>query len=112
VTDLIAVRVITYFGHDIDRIERELQAQLEVSERKSRDARKALAEDRFGYRSVHLIARLRRPLVPPGRSAIRRRWFEVQIRSILDHAWSEIEHEAVYKSGVMFPSRTIHSCAG
>ena len=27
-----------------------------------------------------------------------------QVRSILDHAWSEIEHEAVYKSGVLFPA--------
>lgn len=104
VTDLIAVRVITYFGHDIDRVERELRGQLEISERKSRDARKGLAEDRFGYRSVHLIARLRPALLPTGKSAIGRRWFEVQIRSILDHAWSEIEHEAVYKSGVNYPA--------
>lgn len=34
---------------------------------------------------------------------LRRRWFEVQIRSILDHAWSEIEHEVIYKSGVKYP---------
>jgi hypothetical protein len=34
---------------------------------------------------------------------LRRRWFEIQIRSILDHAWSEIEHEVIYKSGVKYP---------
>jgi ppGpp synthetase/RelA/SpoT-type nucleotidyltranferase len=101
VTDLVAARVITYFRRDIDRIERELHVALEVSEKKSRDARSALAEDQFGYRSVHLIARLRPQSVRP-RSDLGRRWFEVQIRSILDHAWSEIEHEAVYKSGVDF----------
>jgi hypothetical protein len=26
-------------------------------------------------------------------SHLQRRWFEIQVRSILDHAWSEIEHE-------------------
>jgi len=73
-----------------------------VSEAKSRDARNVLAENEFGYRSVHLIARLR-PATALNRPNIGRRWFEVQIRSILDHAWSEIEHEIIYKSGVEYP---------
>jgi ppGpp synthetase/RelA/SpoT-type nucleotidyltranferase len=105
VTDLVAVRVITYFGRDIDRVERHLRAALDISDRKSRDAREELADDQFGYRSVHLVARLR-PRSVRIRSDLGRRWFEVQIRSILDHAWSEIEHEAVYKSGIDFPSST------
>jgi hypothetical protein len=33
-----------------------------------------------------------------------RRWFEIQIRSILEHAWAEIEHEVVYKAGVDYPT--------
>lgn len=101
-TDLLAVRVITYSKNDIDDVARRLRTMLHVSETKSRDARKELAENEFGYRSIHLVARLR------GHDArgvaIGRSWFEVQVRSILDHAWSEIEHEAVYKSGVLFPA--------
>ena len=105
VTDLIGLRVITYFAGEIDRIDEQLRRHLEISERKCRDARKELEEDQFGYRSVHLIARLR-----PGQakgvavSHLQRRWFEIQIRSILDHAWSEIEHEVVYKAGIEFPT--------
>jgi ppGpp synthetase/RelA/SpoT-type nucleotidyltranferase len=102
-TDLLAVRVITYSKNDIDDVARRLRSKLHVSEAKSRDARKELAENEFGYRSVHLIARLRAPGALD-HAAIGKRWFEVQVRSILDHAWSEIEHEAVYKSGVRFPS--------
>lgn len=105
VTDLVAARVITFFGRDIDRVEQQLHTVLDVSERKSRDARRELAEDQFGYRSVHLIARLR-PESVTTKSEIKRRWFEIQIRSILDHAWSEIEHEAVYKSRIDFPATT------
>lgn len=105
VTDLIGLRVISYFAGDIDRIAAQLRMHLDISEQKCRDARKELEEDRFGYRSVHLIARLK-----PGQargvtvSHLQRRWFEIQIRSILDHAWSEIEHEVVYKAGIEFPS--------
>jgi len=105
VTDLLGLRVITYFARDIDAVAAELGVHLDVSERKSRDVRRELEEDQFGYRSVHLISRLRpTDAKRGGYRALRRRWFEVQIRSILDHAWSEIEHETVYKSGVTFPS--------
>jgi hypothetical protein len=31
------------------------------------------------------------------------KWFEVQVRSILEHAWAEIDHEVRYKSGVDYP---------
>ena len=104
VTDLVGVRVITYFAKHVDLIEAELRAGLEVSARKSRDARLDLGDARFGYRSVHLVARLRpSPATLEQNRNIRRRWFEVQIRSILDHAWAEIEHEVVYKSGVDYP---------
>lgn len=104
-TDLIGLRIITYFAGDIDRIDAQLRRHLDVSESKCRDARKELDEDQFGYRSVHLIARLK-----PGQakgvavSHLQRRWFEIQVRSILDHAWSEIEHEVVYKAGIEFPA--------
>jgi hypothetical protein len=89
---------------DLDAVATELRNWLDVSERKSRDARSELEANRFGYRSLHLIARLRpdEALLPENKT-IRRQWFEVQIRSILDHAWSEIEHEVIYKSGVKYP---------
>ncbi len=104
VTDLIGVRIITYFAESVDSVAATLQASLDVSGRASRDARAALEDDKFGYRSVHLIARL--PASTRGDirfRALGRRWFEIQIRSVLDHAWAEIEHEVVYKSGVSYP---------
>jgi ppGpp synthetase/RelA/SpoT-type nucleotidyltranferase len=103
VTDLIGVRVITYFAPHIDPIGNKLRTSLEVSRARSRDARVELESNEFGYRSLHLIARLRARQLPEYKN-IGRRWFEIQIRSILDHAWSEIEHEVVYKSGIAFPS--------
>jgi ppGpp synthetase/RelA/SpoT-type nucleotidyltranferase len=104
VTDTIGARVITYFAADVDIISATLSSRLEISALKSRDARAELGDDRFGYRSVHLVGRLK--LSDANQSQNRnlaRRWFEIQIRSILDHAWAEIEHETVYKAGIDFP---------
>jgi hypothetical protein len=49
------------------------------------------------------------------RNFLRDHWFEIQVRSILEHAWAEIEHEIVYKSGIKQPreiTRRFASLAG
>jgi hypothetical protein len=38
-------------------------------------------------------------------------WFEIQVRSILEHAWAEIEHEIVYKSGITYPTEVLREFA-
>jgi ppGpp synthetase/RelA/SpoT-type nucleotidyltranferase len=99
-TDLVGVRVVTYYASDVDTIVARLKASLELhpDRRKSPDKRVELDVREFGYRSVHLVVRgqggqlTRHPI-------LRGRWFEVQVRSILEHSWAEIEHEIVYKSG-------------
>lgn len=61
--------------------------------------------DRFGYLSLHFIARLsdgRVELVEYRRFKGLR--FEIQIRSILQHAWAEIEHDLGYKSASGVPA--------
>lgn len=107
VTDHIAARVIVYYVEDVDRVTDELRAILDVNKTKSRDARAQMGEHEFGYRSNHLVARVRRAVREgvegANLKALGGRWCEIQIRTILDHAWSEIEHELVYKSGVAYP---------
>jgi ppGpp synthetase/RelA/SpoT-type nucleotidyltranferase len=106
-TDKLGVRVITYFESDIAQVVDLLERQLEINKQKSEDKRTKLSLREFGYLSVHLIAR------PKGRWSrslkyrpIHGMWFEIQVRSILEHAWAEIEHEIVYKSGIAFPDET------
>lgn len=106
-TDKLGVRVITYFESDIAHVVDLLERQLEINKHKSEDKRTKLSLREFGYLSVHLIAR------PKGRWSrslkyrkIRGLWFEIRVRSILEHAWAEIEHEIVYKSGIVFPDET------
>ena len=105
VTDIIAARVITYYKDDVDVIVKALSSALEVDTHRSVNKREELEAVEFGYASMHLIVRTKGSWsTSPRYWALRDKWFEIQVRSILEHAWAEIEHEVVYKSGIDFPA--------
>jgi ppGpp synthetase/RelA/SpoT-type nucleotidyltranferase len=111
-TDCIGVRVIAYHESEIDKIVDRLSSQFDIDSKNSVDRRRALDLRSFGYRSVHLIARLKGfRASSPEYAELRGRWFEIQIRSILEHAWAEIEHEVVYKSGIDYPADVLRRFA-
>ncbi len=105
VKDKIGVRVITYYMDDVDRVADLLKMEFKVDKQNSEDKRTVLGTSAFGYRSVHLIARLSGSrLSSPEYTSLRDHWFEIQVRSLLEHAWAEIEHEVKYKPRVDYPS--------
>ena len=104
VTDIAGVRITTYFDDDVDRIAKIVEAEFDVDKQHSVDKRKVLEADRFGYQSLHYVVSIsseRCNLVEYRRYAGIR--FEIQIRSILQHAWAEIEHDLGYKSSLGVP---------
>jgi ppGpp synthetase/RelA/SpoT-type nucleotidyltranferase len=104
ITDLIASRVIVYYQDAVPIVVKALSDALEINPYKSIDKRKELEAVEFGYTSVHLIARTRGAWsTSPKYFQLRNKWFEIQVRSVLEHAWAEIEHEVVYKSGIQYP---------
>lgn len=102
-TDLLGIRVITYFRDEVDEVAKVIEREFTIDTDNSVDKRPGDA-DRFGYLSVHYVAELsqsRTALREYGRySGIK---FELQIRSILQHAWAEIEHDLGYKSEAAVP---------
>lgn len=96
ITDQIGLRVITYLRGDVDVVARVLHEEFEVLD--DRDMGLATAsEGRFGYASRHLVVRLRDGVGLPqmqGRPA------QVQVRTVLQHAWAEFEHATRYKGVV------------
>jgi ppGpp synthetase/RelA/SpoT-type nucleotidyltranferase len=111
-TDKVGARIITYYSHDVDRIVDLLRPHIEIDPRKSVDKRNTLGLRGFGYSSVHIIARLRAHEVKKSLYAcLDGVWFEVQVRSILEHAWAEVEHEIVFKSGIEHPDSVIRRFA-
>ena len=81
------------------------------------DLRRALLqEERFGYQSEHYLVKLdSKRTALPEYSSHRGLIAEVQVRTILQHAWAEIEHDIQYKSSVTIPNtirRRFMSLAG
>jgi ppGpp synthetase/RelA/SpoT-type nucleotidyltranferase len=94
-TDLIGVRVVTYVHRDVDAVATLLHDELRVHD--DRDLGEETArEGRFGYASRHLQARLG-PEAKAACPAIGERQVQVQIRTVLQHAWAEFEHDIRYK---------------
>ena len=94
ITDISGVRIITYFLNDVDRASEIIKNEFEIDWENSVDKGAQLAPDRFGYLSRHYVAKL-----PESRLRLTEYKqfgdckFEVQIRTILQHAWAEIEHD-------------------
>ena len=105
ITDILGMRVITFYLDDVDKVASAIERLFEVDWEDSVDKRKLLDLDSFGYLSLHYICRT--PGLPYR--------FEVQMRTILQHAWSTLDHDTGYKSGVEIPRyyiRNINQLAG
>jgi predicted RNase H-like nuclease/ppGpp synthetase/RelA/SpoT-type nucleotidyltranferase len=97
--DLLGVRVITFVAGDVEVVADLLADQLVV--RDDRDLGELTAsEGRFGYASRHLQVALDPARADPGHGALRGREVQVQLRTVLQHAWAEFEHDIRYKGSV------------
>jgi putative GTP pyrophosphokinase len=102
ITDLAAARVITFFPKSARRVEEIIQAEFRVLERA--DKAELLGDDRLGYQSVHYLVRLSpERLKLPEYQRFAELTCEIQVRTVLQHAWAEIEHDIQYKSVLTIP---------
>lgn len=103
-TDIFGLRITTYFSDHVDLISNLIEREFKIDDLNSIDKRKAIEPDRFGYMSLHLVVEhsdLRTNL--PEYHKFKGIKFEIQIRTILQHAWAEIEHDIGYKSREQVP---------
>jgi putative GTP pyrophosphokinase len=100
VTDLVGLRVTTYFEDAVDRVGGLLEQHLPIDLSRSTDKRRRRDASAFGYRSLHYVCRLG----ADGAALPAEACCEIQIRTVLDHAWAEIEHDLGYKSRDTVPA--------
>ena len=116
VTDLAGIRIITFIEADVKRVCDVIRRSFHVDEDRSLDKAQELDVDRFGYRSIHFVCDLGESRAAlPEFSLYRGLLFEIQVRTVLQHAWAEIEHDRNYKLAGVLPSelrRRLHSIAG
>jgi putative GTP pyrophosphokinase len=116
ITDLAGVRIITYIESDANRVCELIEESFNVHYDKSLDKSNELAVDEIGYRSIHFVCDLGKDRVKlPEFSLYKDLVFEFQVRTVLQHAWAEIEHDRSYKFSGVLPSnlqRRLYLIAG
>ncbi len=101
ITDLIGVRVICLYESDIEKVVTLLRENFECLDITDKSTQLMKQTNQFGYKGVHLDLRLsknRKKL--PEYLGIENFKFEVQVRSIVQDAWSEIDHKLKYKKSL------------
>jgi len=94
ITDLMGIRIICPFLEDLSAAEELIKENFEVieTERKGHYTFKE-----FGYESTHILVKIPQNILDehgdPGTNIA-----EIQVRTILQDAWAEVEHELVYKA--------------
>lgn len=106
ITDLCGIRIITYFSDDVDKIAELISQEFEVDVENTIDKRKSEDPTKFGYVSLHYVVGLKAENTSPtlyGR--FKNIKLEIQIRTVMQHAWAEIEHDLGYKSKEDIPDQ-------
>lgn len=101
INDLVGVRVTVFHSTAIPQAIDVLSESFEVIRSVDKAAETRISGG-FGYGSHHLIVKVTDAI--DELAAYRGLTFEVQIRTVLQHAWAEFEHDIRYKHGPKPPS--------
>lgn len=103
--DLCGARIIVHTTEQVRWVSEFIERNFIILEKE--DVQKRLGENQFGYLSIHYIVRIK-PLHNYGinkktQQSLIEKKVEVQVRTILQHAWSDILHDRTYKNKIELP---------
>lgn len=99
IKDLLGLRFIVPFLEDVESVVEIIKKSVDVVDIERKN--EALSYREFGYDSVHMEISLENLSIELPDFCCRS--CEIQIRTILQEAWAEIEHDLVYKNDIEFP---------
>ncbi len=115
-TDLCGARVICRTRAEVEEMSEFVKRVFDVDDRNSMDCSQRLKTAEFGYRSVHFIVELRKDKreaygAPIPRKTIGKK-SEIQIRTVVEHAYADFSHDLTYKGSFEPPKEWIRELAG
>ena len=101
VTDLLGIRVICIYESDILRVREIIKNNFLVIDVTDKSNALETHDNQFGYKGLHLDVKLSETrLQLPEYKSFRDLKFEIQVRSIVQDAWSEVDHKLKYKKRI------------
>lgn len=109
IVDLAGVRIALYFPSDKEKIERFIKSKFKVKEIKKfpQNSGNKISEGNSlgpkyqkmfsGYHATHYRINLKATQIEQDEAKYCQANVEIQVASVLMHAWSEVEHDLVYK---------------
>lgn len=98
-TDIVGIRIIVRTLDEVSQVGRILENELAIDDENSVSKQSQLDPDRFGYLSDHYVVK-----VPSPRADLLE-WksvselpSEIQVRTIVQHAWAAVQHSLDYKT--------------
>lgn len=103
-TDLIGIRLITYYMEDVYQIAELIEKKFKVHSQNMEYDSFNRSPDQFGYSSIHYkVSLLPEEIYAIDVNSFKDIVFEVQIRTVAQHAWATIDHKLRYKTTEEIP---------
>lgn len=117
-TDLCGARVIAHTPHEVWAVCGFIEKNFAVDWENTVDVSQRLKATEFGYRSVHYVVQCKNGVfqsldteitLPDEILGLKA---EIQVRTILEHAWADFSHRMIYKSPFPIPVQWQREFAG
>ena len=100
ITDLAGVRIVCYLPQDILPIQHLVESLFAVDSDNSMNKADLLKQNQVGYLSVHYIVSLKEEYLSGEQRKFKGMKCEIQLRTVLQDAWSQVFHDRQYKSNM------------
>ncbi|WP_404298772.1 GTP pyrophosphokinase family protein [Alicycliphilus denitrificans] len=101
ITDLIGVRVVCLYEDELEKVAQIVQSHFDVIDVTDKTSAMEGTEASFGYKGLHLDLRLNATQAAlPENAAYANQPFELQVRTIIQDAWSVLDHKIKYKKSI------------
>jgi len=101
IEDVAGIRIICLYRSDLEKIDDIISTNFEVIKK---DTFRTRTEAAFGYSSDHYVVRIPKRCKGPRDDHIKDLSCEIQVRTVLMHAWASVSHHLDYKQELDVPT--------